>query len=101
LFDFGAGVDLVAGENYGFVASSVTKAYYVFKTDEQTPLVYDNSNFFRHFNKWNDGNPAWTDASQVYNVLACAKLFVEPSPSAWIKINGAKKAINVAFMKKE
>lgn len=107
LFDFGAGVDLVAGENYGFVASSVSKAYYVFKTDEQAPMLYDNSNFFRCFNNWNDGNPVWTDASQVYSILSCAKLFVEnaavapPSPSAWIKINGAKKAINVAFMKKE
>lgn len=107
LFDFGAGVDLVAGENYGFVASSRTKAYYVFKTDEQTPLVYDNSNFFRHFKDWNNGNPVWTDANKAYNVLACAKLFVEsaaaptPSPSAWIKINGVKKEINVAFIKKE
>ena len=48
-----------------------------------------------------------TDAGKAYNVLACVKLFVEsaaappPSPSAWIKINGAKKAINVAFIKKE
>ena len=101
LFDFGAGVDLVAGENYGFVASSFFKAYYFFKTDEQTPLLYDNSNFFRCFNKWNDGNPVWADTKQVYSILCCAKLFVENAASAWIKINGAKKAINVAFIKKE
>lgn len=107
LFDFGAGVDLVAGENYGVVASSVIKDYFLQKTPEQSPLLQDNSNFFRRFTSWNNGNPAWTDTTDSYNIYACAKLFVEsaavppPSPGAWVKINGVKKAINVAFIRKE